>query len=133
MKRWKGWRMWLQPFCCFTYITVHSPTLQLPHLHHSSFSNPSIASPTSPDELPMMTLLILQPYHRSTYVTAHSQTLPLLQLHHLVSCPCSMLIVRKVLMKEEQQEQCNLPCSGVCTTIINKCKILIGHLRISSS
>ena len=37
----------LQPFRCFTYITVHSPTLPLLHLHHSSFSNPSLASPTS--------------------------------------------------------------------------------------
>ena len=37
----------LQPFCCFTYVTAHSPTLLLLHLHHSSFSNPSFASPTS--------------------------------------------------------------------------------------
>ena len=37
----------LQPFCCFTYITAHSPTLPLLHLHHNSFSNPSFASPTS--------------------------------------------------------------------------------------
>ena len=37
----------LQHFHHFTYITVHSPTLLLLHLHHSSFSNPSFASPTS--------------------------------------------------------------------------------------
>ena len=37
----------LQPFRCFTYITAHSPALPLLHLHHSSFSNPSFASPTS--------------------------------------------------------------------------------------
>ena len=36
----------LQPFRCFTYITAHSPTLPLLHLHHSSFSNPSFASPS---------------------------------------------------------------------------------------
>ena len=36
-----------QPFCCFTYVTAHSPTLMLLHLCHSSFSNPSFASPTS--------------------------------------------------------------------------------------
>ena len=30
----------LQPFHRFTYITAHSPTLLLLHLHHSSFSNP---------------------------------------------------------------------------------------------
>ena len=40
----------------------------------SSFSNLSIASPTSQ--------LILQPFHRFTYVTAHSPTLPLLHLCH---------------------------------------------------
>ena len=34
----------LQPFRHFTYITAHSPTLPLLHLHHSSFSNPSFAS-----------------------------------------------------------------------------------------
>ena len=37
----------LQPFRCFTYVTVHSPTLPLLHLRHSSFSNPSFASLTS--------------------------------------------------------------------------------------
>ena len=39
----------LQPFPCFTYVTAHSPTLLLLHLCHSSFSNPSFASPTSQD------------------------------------------------------------------------------------
>ena len=37
----------LQPFRRFTYVTTHSPTLPLVHLGHSSFSNPSFASPTS--------------------------------------------------------------------------------------
>ena len=37
----------LQPFCRFTYITAHSPILPLLHLGHSSFSNPSFASPMS--------------------------------------------------------------------------------------
>ena len=37
----------LQPFRRFTYVTAHSPTLPLHHLRHSSFSNPSFASPTS--------------------------------------------------------------------------------------
>ena len=37
----------LQPFRRFTYVTAHSPTLPLLHLRHSSFSNPSFASPTS--------------------------------------------------------------------------------------
>ena len=37
----------LQPFHRFTYVTAHSPTLSLLHLRHSSFSNPSFASPRS--------------------------------------------------------------------------------------
>ena len=39
----------LQLFPRFTYITAHSPTLPLLHLHHCSFSNPSFASCTSQD------------------------------------------------------------------------------------
>ena len=37
----------LQPFRRFTSFTAHYPTLPLLHLRHSSFSNPSFASPTS--------------------------------------------------------------------------------------
>ena len=37
----------LQPFCRFTYVRAHSPTLPLLSLHHSSFSNSSFASPSS--------------------------------------------------------------------------------------
>ena len=37
----------LQPFRRFTYVTAHSQTLPLLHRRHSSFSNPSFASPTS--------------------------------------------------------------------------------------
>ena len=58
----------------FTYVTAHSPILPLLHLRHSSFSNPSFASP--------MSQLILQPFRRFTYVTTHSPTLPLLHLRH---------------------------------------------------
>ena len=39
----------LQPFPCFTYVTTHSPTLLVLHIHLSSFSNPSFASSTSQD------------------------------------------------------------------------------------
>ena len=59
----------LQPFLRFTYVTAYSPTLLLLHLHHSSFSNPSFASPAS------------QALH-FTYVTTHSPTLPSLYLRH---------------------------------------------------
>ena len=43
----------LQPSSHFTYITAHSLTLPLLHLCHSSFSNHSFTSPTSPGEPPM--------------------------------------------------------------------------------
>ena len=58
----------LQPFRCFTYITVHSPTLLSLYLRHSSFSNPSVASPTSQ--------FILQPLFRFFYVTSSSFNSP---------------------------------------------------------
>ena len=63
-----------QLFRHFTYITAHYPTFPLLHLRHSSFSNPSFASPTSQ--------LILQPLFRFSYVTAHSPTLLSLLLWH---------------------------------------------------
>ena len=49
----------LQPFRHFTYDTAHSQTLPSLHLHHSSFSNPSVTSPTSQ--------LILQSFFRFSY------------------------------------------------------------------
>ena len=94
----------LQPFRRFSYVTAHSPTLSLLHLHHSSFCTPSFASPTSqalhahspnflsfhlrhrPFSNPSFALpmpqLILQPFHCFTYVIAHSLTLLSLLLHH---------------------------------------------------
>ena len=66
----------LQAFSHFTYVTAHSDSPSFPslHLRHSSFSNHSLASPTSQ--------LILQPFRCFTYVTSHSPTLPLLHLRH---------------------------------------------------
>ena len=80
----------LQPFPCFTYVTLHSPTLPLLHLRHSSFSNPSFLSSTSQalrsfsklSVVPPTSQLILKPFRCFTYVTAHSPTLPLLHLRH---------------------------------------------------
>ena len=82
----------LQPFRCFTYVTAHSPaflslllrhslftyvtwratrahspTFPSLHLRHNSFSNPSVALPTSQ--------LILHPFRCFTYVTTHSPIL----------------------------------------------------------
>ena len=64
----------LQSFCHFNYVTAHSPIFLSFHLRHSSFSNPSVALPTSQ--------LLLQPFRCFTYVTAHSQTLIQLLLRH---------------------------------------------------
>ena len=64
----------LQTFSRFTYVTANSPTLPSVYLRLSSFSNPSVASPTSQ--------LILQPFRSFTYVTVHSPILPLLHLRH---------------------------------------------------
>ena len=58
----------LQDFRRFTYVTAHSPTLPSLYLRHSSFSNPSVATPTSQ--------LILQPFFRFSYVTGFSLTSP---------------------------------------------------------
>ena len=71
-----------------------SPTLTSLHLHHSAFSNPSAALPTSQLILQPFrcfsyvigtsptSQLILQPFCRFTYFTAHSTTLLLLHLRH---------------------------------------------------
>ena len=68
-RRWSDWKVLiLQPFRLFTYVTTHSPTLPSFYLHHSSFSNPSVASPTSQ--------LILQPFFCFSYVTGSSCTSP---------------------------------------------------------
>ena len=74
------WRRWsdgkvgkwalliLQAFHRFTYVTAHSQILPSLYLHHSSFSNPSVGSPTSQT--------ILQPFFRFSYVRGSSLTPP---------------------------------------------------------
>ena len=71
---------------------THFPTLPMLHLRHSTFSKPTVASPTSQ--------LLLQPFCRFTYITVHSPTLPLLHLRHSsfsnpsVALPTSQLILQ---------------------------------------
>ena len=90
----------LQPFHHFTYVTAHSPIFPSLYLRHSSFFNPSVASPTSQFILqPFRRFtchssffntsvasptwqLILQTFRRFIYVTVHSSTLLLLHLRH---------------------------------------------------
>ena len=66
---WSDWKVgeWAE-FSHFTYITAHSPTLPSIYLCHSSFSNTSVASPTSQ--------LILQTFFRFSYVTGSSLMSP---------------------------------------------------------
>ena len=74
-----------------TMTSAHSPTFPSLHQCYNSFSNPSVASPTSQ--------LILQPLRCFTYVTTHSPTLPSLYLRHSsfsnpsVAWPTSQLIL----------------------------------------
>ena len=76
MKWRKGWRMSraLLDTHTHTHSRAHSPTFPSLHLHHSSFSNPSVALPTS--------RLILQSFRCFTCVTDHSPTLLSFLLRH---------------------------------------------------
>ena len=82
----------LQGFPHFTYVTAHSPTLPSLYLRHNSFSNTSVASPTSQ--------LILQTFSRFTYITANSPTLLSFYLCHSsfsnpsAASPTSQLILQ---------------------------------------
>ena len=58
----------------FFMSRAHSPNFPSLYLRQNSFSNPSVALPTSQ--------LILQPFRCFTYVTVHSPTLPSLHLGH---------------------------------------------------
>ena len=74
----RGAELILQAFSHFTYVTAHSDSPSFPslHLRHSSFSNPSLALPTSQ--------VILQHFRCFTYDTAHSPTLLSLLLRHRI-------------------------------------------------
>ena len=93
--------------CLFTYVTAHSPTLPSLYLSHSSFFNPSVASPTSQFILQpffrfsyvtgfLLTSpgepLILQTFRHFTYVTAHSPILPSLYGRFLERKICNPLV-----------------------------------------
>ena len=58
----------------YSHSRAHTPTFPSLHLRHNSFSNSSVALPTSQ--------LILQPFRCFTYVTAHSPTLLSFHLRH---------------------------------------------------
>ena len=76
----------LQAFRHFTYVTTQSPTLPSLYLRHNSFSNPSLASPTSHAlhlrHLASRTCSSSNLFRQFTNVTAHSQSLLSLYLRH---------------------------------------------------
>ena len=93
-----------------TMSSAHSPTSPSLHLCHNSFSNPSVASPTSqfisnscfasPTSQDFHLQLIFQAFRRFSYVTTHSPTLPSLYLRHnsfsnsSVTSPTSQFILQ---------------------------------------
>ena len=112
----------LKPFRRFTYVTAHSPTLPLLHLHHSSFFNPSFASPMSqalhliqsralsptfptldlrhnsfynPSVASPTSQFVLQPFFRFSYVTSSSLNSEQSSFSNLsVTSPTSQLILQ---------------------------------------
>ena len=96
----------IQPFRHFTYVTTHSPILPSLYLRHRSFSNPSVASPTSQ--------FILQLIFRFFHATSSS------------------LNSRKCLIKLISHCR-HYHIQGECTSIISfACKIKNKLIRISS-
>ena len=71
----------IQPFRRFTYVTAHSPTLPLLHLRHSSFSNPSFASPTS-QALHYVTWRAAHVLYSRFFVNCYLGTVILSELEH---------------------------------------------------
>ena len=112
----------LQPFRHFTYVTTYSPTLLSLYLCHSSFSNPSVASPTSQ--------IILQPFFCFSYVTSSSlnspgeppmfpsgfptRTLYILGFLHMcyIYCPSHIYLDLRFLIM--LGEKCNACSSALC-------------------
>ena len=92
-QRWSDGRVgeWAPLYICISMSSAHSTNFPSLHLRRSSFSNPSVALPTSQ--------LILQPFRCFTYVTAHSPTFPSLHLRHSsfsnpsVASPTSQIIL----------------------------------------
>ena len=87
----------LQPFPRFTYVTAHSPTLPWLHLRHSSFSNPSFASPTS------QALHIIHPARRPWFFHAPSNQCNLL----FIFCFFSFFQEKQLILTETIKYEIN--------------------------
>ena len=114
-----------------TMSFAHSSTLPLLHLRHSSFSNPSIALPTSQ--------LILQPFRCFNYVKAHSPTLLSLLLRHRVFTYVTWRAAHGTVLNVKKLKQAfnddKTVCCGQCVFILNNyyinstCSTVTKHLR----
>ena len=131
----------LEPFRHFTYVTAHYPTFPSVYLRHSSFSNPSVASPTSQ--------FVHQSFFRIFYVTGSSLTSPgeppmieasrskQLVLHNALHITRSSVIIIKLacltLGYEPGVE--NLSLKSICVTcgeeqhMLNRTKWLLLYWR----
>ena len=93
----------IPPFRRFTYVTNHYPTLPSLYIRHSSFSNPSFASPTS-QALHLIHLAAANspPFPSLHLNTTHFLTLPSLYVRHSsfsnpsVVSPTSQFILQPV-------------------------------------
>ena len=94
-RRWSDGKVGEWALLWLTMSSAHSQTFPSLHLRHNSFSNPSVALPTSQ--------LILQSFCHFTYITTHYPTLPSLCLRHSsfsnlpVTSPTSQLILQPFL------------------------------------
>ena len=83
-------------FLHFTYVTTHSPTLPSHYLRHSSFSNPSVPSPTPQfilhSSFASPTSQVLQLIHLAT---AHESDLPV-DTRYTITAHC-VLILKPIL------------------------------------
>ena len=84
-RRWsdKGWRM--SKAHSYSHSKAHSPTFPSLHLRHNSFSNPSVALPTS--QLILQPLFLHLRHSSFSNPSFASPTSQVLHLIHLASCP----------------------------------------------
>ena len=73
----------LQPFRRFTYVTAHSTTVSLLHQRHSSFSNPSFASPTS--QALHLRVLASRPCYEYSYILICVRTRKVFTTLHILA------------------------------------------------
>ena len=105
----RGAELILQAFSHFTYVTANSPTLSWLYLRHSSFSNPSVALPTSQLIFQPFPLLHLRyrSFSNHSFASPTSQALHLLHpasrpwFFHAPSNQCNLLFIFCFLQEKQ--------------------------------